>query len=401
MAPGVAQVANYEANFFYTNIVAGSLRIPATIVNQSYIFGASIPSIDTVFDNYAAKYGVLFVNGAGNGGPVSSPATAFNCIAVGVYGAGSSTGPTADGRCKPDITAPEAFTSFSTPLVAGAAALLLQAAKEGAGGSVSSATNTLLLKALLLNGAVKPPDWTNSIAFPLDARYGAGNLQVLNSYRQLRGGKQAFAATTSPLIGGAHLPPATPTNNPIRRGWDLASISSTIVRDKVNHYFFDVSTSMSTSLVFTATLAWLKQNDASTINNLDLFLYDSSNNVLLTTSQSAANNIEHLYLPALPPGRYDLQVFKSGAGTTSSETYALVYDFGPVQAPLLTNSLVANGQFQARVLGEPGQKIVIQGTTDLQTWTPLLTNTVTWQAAFSFTNSATGSFKAFRACQQD
>jgi hypothetical protein len=86
VAPDVAQVANYEAEYFYTNIVGGSMKVPATIVNQSYIFGgAPIPSIDKVFDNYAAKYGTLFVNGAGNGGPVSSPASAFNCIAVGVY----------------------------------------------------------------------------------------------------------------------------------------------------------------------------------------------------------------------------------------------------------------------------------------------------------------------------
>src|SRR4051812_45235740 len=220
VAPGVAQVANYEAEYFYTNIVGGSVKIPATIINQSYIFGgAPIPSIDTVFDNYAASYGTLFVNGAGNGGPVSSPASAYNCIAVGVYGASSSSGPTPDGRCKPDITAPDAYTSFSTPLVAGAAALLLQAGKEGAGGSVSSATNGLLLKTLLLNGAVKPADWTNSSAFPLDARYGAGILHVLNSYRLLRGAKQTFATSTSPLIGGNHLPPPIQTtNNPIRRG---------------------------------------------------------------------------------------------------------------------------------------------------------------------------------------
>jgi hypothetical protein len=169
----------------------------------------------------------------------------------------------------------------------------------------------------------------------------------------------------------------------------------------VNHYVFDVTTSTSTSLVFTATLAWLKQDGQSTINNLDLFLYDTSNNALVASSQSAANNVEHLYVPGLPPGHYDLQVFKSGAGTTSSETYGLAYDFGPLQAPILTNSLVANGQFQARVLAEPGQKIVLQATTDFQTWTPLQTNIVTWQGAFTFTNSSAGLFRAFRACQQE
>ncbi len=400
VAPGVSKVLNYEANYFYTNVIGGSVKIPAAIVNQSYVFSASLPNTDAYFDNYSAKYGVLFVNGAGNGGPVFSPATSYNCIAVGVYGAGSSTGPTSDGRCKPDITAPEAYTSFSAPLVAGAATVLLQAAIEGAGGN-SAATNTVLLKTLLLNGAVKPADWSGSVAFPLDTRYGAGILNLLNSYRELRGGIQPRSSTSTTLIGGSHLPPVTTTNIPVRRGWDYATIISSSTRDAFNHYFFDVTSGTLTSYVFTATLAWAKRDGASSVNNLDLYLYDASNNVLVASSQSLANNVEHLYVPSLPPGHYDLQVMKNGAGITALETYGLAFDFGPVQSPVLTNSLFANGKFTVKALAEPSQKIVLQGTTDYQSWIPLTTNTVGLQGSTTFTNAQTGSFRFYRACQQE
>jgi hypothetical protein len=42
--------------------------------------------------------------------------------------------------------------------------------------------------------------------------------------------------------------------------------------------------------------------------------------------------VEHIYVPQLPPGRYDLEVLKhGGANTTASETYALAFEFFSVQ----------------------------------------------------------------------
>lgn len=105
----------------------------------------------------AAARGMLCLNGAGNSGPdagtIGVPADADTMLAVGAVNAGntitnfSSRGPTADGRLKPEVVARGAFvssadpistqsygtasgTSLSTPLVAGACALVWEAHPE-------------------------------------------------------------------------------------------------------------------------------------------------------------------------------------------------------------------------------------------------------------------------------
>jgi subtilisin family serine protease len=114
-------------------------------------------TIVTIGADIAAGHGILIVNSAGNAGLVAEPANTLigpadgdSVLAVGaVDGTGtrvsfSSVGPTADSRIKPDVMAmgasvrvaspsnPSAYyyssgTSFSCPLTAGAAALLLEA----------------------------------------------------------------------------------------------------------------------------------------------------------------------------------------------------------------------------------------------------------------------------------
>jgi subtilisin family serine protease len=105
--------------------------------------------------NRATQLGIVVVNSAGNDGDVAlpqnslgAPADGFDVIAAGSVGSTgtrssfSSVGPTADGRIKPDVMAKGSGTwaatgassyggvsgtSFSCPLTAGVAALILQA----------------------------------------------------------------------------------------------------------------------------------------------------------------------------------------------------------------------------------------------------------------------------------
>jgi len=344
-ATDVTHVDNYEAVTLYYYSGNNSRSIIDRVVNQSFIFCnadySHLPvsteqQIDQQYDNYAAQYKILFVSGAGNGGPTNQaqiypPASCYNGIGVAAYGGGSCTGPTLDnGRAKPDITAPATETSFSTPQVAGAAAVIEQAGLRGDGGSdTNDAADLRTVKALLLNGAIKPGDWTNGPASPLDARYGAGVLNVFNSYKQLAGGRHVYIVSTSVSTGGAHPPTGASGTVSTLSGWDFNTNTSSSSSDGVNHYYFNATNGVSNAtFTATATLVWNRQRNQTAINNLNLFLYTAANSNLVAVSTSAVDNVEHLFVPSLAPGRYDLQVWKAGGSfVSSSETYALAFEF--------------------------------------------------------------------------
>lgn len=358
VATNVARVDGFEANYFINTYVFGansptSPLIGDPIVNQSFTFGiqtiAGQQQIDSGYDDYSAQNHTLFVSAADNystdtnigsafSPTVCPPGTSYNCISVGAYQNGvayNSLGPTADnGRCKPDITAISSETSFSTPQVSGAAAVLMQAALRGDGGNdTNSADDLRTIKALLLNGAVKPAGWTNSMSSPLDARCGAGVLNVLNAYQQLAGGKQGYIASTSVAKGGAHPPNGAPGTIGSLTGWDFNTNSSGITTDVIEHYYFNVTNSASGgTFAATATLVWNRQLHQTGINNLSLFLYNCANSNLVLCSTSLVDNVEHIFVPQLAQGRYDLQVWKAGGIpsaqiVSAAEPYALAWTF--------------------------------------------------------------------------
>ena len=347
VAPGATRLDNYEASYFIDHIIPNQVPISARIVNQSFAYFARITHIDQQYDNYAAKHHVLFVSGAGNAGWVGSPGTAYNGISVGAFGGSSCVGPATDGRCKPDITAPAGMTSFSTPLVSGAAAVLMQA----------GATDMRLVKALLLNGALKPADWTNRPTAPLDPRYGAGIVNVFNSWRQFRGGQHAGPVVRS------------------RRGWDIATIAS----NEVRQYLMDVPSS-----TITATLVWLRNYGCTNIVNLNLKLRSEAGD-MVAASTSVLDNVEHLHLPSLPSGRYVIEVSSDAA-----ETYALVFDSGPSSPPRMTPWALS---------GEPNQRYVIESSFDLRTWSSYVTNQTTEAGEFAFNPTFDAGARFFRAIE--
>jgi len=340
VATNVAHVDNAYADDYYSHNIADlktlSGNITDAVVNQSYTFGQQSVSeqetLDSQYDNYSMQYNTLFISAANNGGSVSPPGTSYDCISVGAYGGSSSYGPTIDnGRCKPDMTAPGAETSFSTPLVAGAAAALLQAGLRGDGGSdTNSAARMVTAKALLLNGTVKPADWSNIPPEPLNTNYGAGVLNIFNSYEELAGGKHVYNYSTNIPMGTSHLPIVTSASVPVLSGWDYNTNTSTSSDDAVNHYFFNVTNiSHAVAFTLTATLVWDRHQSTTGINNLMLFLYNAANSNLVSSSTSAVDNVQHVYIPRLPTGRYDLQVWKAGGKiiVSTNEPYALAWAF--------------------------------------------------------------------------
>jgi hypothetical protein len=338
IAPGVSHVDNYEANYFINNIIANLVPIAATVINQSFVGtdqnGVPVedPPTDQAYDNYIAKFNSIITSSAGNGGMPDSPSTAYNDISVGSSDAIESTGPTADGRSKPDISAPGGVTSYTAPQVAAAAAVLLQAARQNLPWwNALGATDERTIKAILLNGADKPAGWTHTPTAPLDPRYGAGVVDAADSVQELDAGRSLFDVPTWSPIGGTHAPlnvRALLANK--LSGWNFDALTSSPSYDAVNHYLFNVNGSST----LTATLVWNRQYDQSTINNLDLYLYNTDTHALVSQSISSVDNVEELYLTGLPAGHYDIEVLKHGGtpgatpGDVSNvELYSLAFNF--------------------------------------------------------------------------
>jgi len=98
----------------------------------------------------------------------------------------------------------------------------------------------------------------------------------------------------------------------------------------VNHYYFNVTNGIENAgFTATATLVWNRHQNKTGINNLDLFLYNATNSNLVACSTSLVDNVEHIFVPNLAQGRYDLQVWKAGGSgiVSASESYALAWEF--------------------------------------------------------------------------
>jgi hypothetical protein len=198
-----------------------------------------------------------------------------------------------------------------------------------------------VLKALLLNGAVKPADWTHTDTAPLDPNYGAGILNVDNSYMNLRAGEYGISGTTG--AAGSIDSGAIESSD---EGWDFTTIatartSGSTYAAESNHYLFDLTAATAPEFTLTSTLVWDRHLNQTDINNLDLYLFDETTGTDVAVSDSTIDNVQELYVQDLAPGEYDLVVTKAGGTSVNSggtvvsgaETYALAFNFAPVPEP--------------------------------------------------------------------
>lgn len=351
VAPGVSAIENFDAGYFYNGVVSRTVQIDQSlfwapveiaspIVNQSFIFSTSdAPTIATVsrfYDAYANAFGTLFVNGLNNSGSpnpnglTNAPASMFNGISVGRID-GNHSG-------RPNLVAPGSATSFATPYVSGAAAVLHQAASRGDASALpgTNPADSRVIKSVLLTGATKSESWSNSETSPLDSTSGAGIVDVNRSYTVLAGEQQAATARTSNAVGNTN--PASADFTSLTaitdlNGWDLNTLTASLANDAVAHYFFDLTHMVDGEFTFTASLTWNSLanlgNGTNPISNFDLILRDLDGDLVLSRSLSTVQNIEYLFLSGIAPSQYDLQVILRGGASapTFSDDYALSYNW--------------------------------------------------------------------------
>jgi hypothetical protein len=337
----------------------------------------------------AQQSGKTIVVGIGNGSNSSDPAlypgAGSNVIGVGVvqsvdtknpadglsrfalvYPEYSSEGPTSDGRSKPDIVAPGNclaavadepnlyeptgnWSSFATPIVAGAAGLLIQKASSEPNLelAVSADGGNCVIKALLLNSATKLPYWHKGLLtkdddhnVPLDWLQGAGMVNAAEAYKQ--------------LLAGRHIPGDCPI-----AGWDLNKLN----KNNAPVGVYKIRVEEPANKIVSATVTWNRQfnttypfeHDVQKDVDIRLELWaidtsDSNNSYLLDYSDSRSDNIEHIYCPAdTNTGEYEIIISYSEDHDfnqpTVSPSYGLAWSISavPIKDDLLWFDLNADG----------------------------------------------------------
>jgi hypothetical protein len=330
-------------------------QMSARVVNHSWVGSAGSEIYDAELlrrlDWSVNTDRSVHVVGVANGNP-SPPllGNAFNVIAVGRsdgdngFGTREIDGVYREGRAMPQIVAPMNTTSAATPIVASAAVLLIDAAQRWstfskgeqrtlAGGILRDGERPEVIKALLMAGARRDfpsgegrSDYRTSVenrtVNGLDRRFGAGEVNILNSFAILSGGEQRSLEDSGKSSG-----------NITAYGYDFDNdFGGTDGSNAVANYPFHITRARTLS----ATLAWNARiatggtsysafDVEAQLYDLDLELYDDTEARRVAASTSWADNTETLWLPLVAGHDYRLVVRKADGEADFSWRYALAW----------------------------------------------------------------------------
>ncbi|MBN1906178.1 MAG: thrombospondin type 3 repeat-containing protein [Deltaproteobacteria bacterium] len=363
MAPGVTDILLYYAGHWMQNgyLLYGYSYQPFTsdcrLANHSWVGGYTDPAegtsellrrIDWAIDRDEYIQTVGINNNTSSTRPLL--AAAFNVIPVGrTDGMHSRLTSAVDeiytgGRNLPDIVAPQTTTSGATPMIGSAALLLMdkghndtalstdpvmQYKTTRAGKVVYNAERVETIRAALMAGADRftvnsssadIKDYRlkeeNRTANSLDARYGAGQVNIYNSYHIIAAGEQ-----NSIEDGGVQVSGFTGFDyDPSFGGLNSSNSTATyVIQPDSDHN------------LLTAALVWhikidggtqYNFNDTATLYNLDMELYDQTTDETIAVSASSGTNSEHIWVSLAPGHTYILKVKRA------TEQAAFVWDYG-------------------------------------------------------------------------
>lgn len=411
-----------------TGISSGGAARRADIVNSSWGYTDSAARVtETIaLDALAIEGGIVTVVAAGNEGPAANtaggPATGYNTIAVAaltgdlltppfsVVANFSSRGPSdfynpatnttiPDVRPTVDIAAPGdqltlayyggltgghtsgtdptggsgvyyasnmGGTSFASPVVAGGAALMVDAGRLFVDSAVAPADmlDPRVVKAAMLAGAKQPAGWNNAQATvggvttttqALDHASGAGILDLDATYRVYVG--DPFSTTTNGLttvyagLGTTLGVPGTGGGSGLeRRGWDLGSVLSDAEAASGRVNVYQLGTPLAAGDAFTAALSWFADRTVGStlasatdvaLSNLSLEIWRADNGLESLVAQSTAtySTTEFLRFTVAEPGLYSLhvagldQLYNLAETPVTSTTYGLAWNVVAVPEP--------------------------------------------------------------------
>lgn len=236
-----------------------------------------------------------------------------------------------------------AGTSFSSPIVAGGAALLVDLARDRYASNLANAKDGQVIKAVLLNSATKLDGWNNgqvrgaggqiTTSQALDYTYGAGAMNLDAAFDQYTAGTTDVAG-----LGGG-------TVSEI--GWDYGVLTE----NAMNDYFID--TALQGGTTFTATLTWfvgrewIETFSNGNINATDQYFTDLSlelwsvngglSDQLIAESDAKFISTEHFSFLLPQTNEYLLRVNWEGERydftNNTSQTYALAWNATAVPEP--------------------------------------------------------------------
>jgi hypothetical protein len=292
--------------------------------------------------------------------------SAFNVIAVGKATGENGKGTasvdvhyTNDRTC-PQIVVPRRTASAAAPVVASAAALLIElghntpalstdpvsrSTSNRNGDTMFNAERSEVIKAALMAGADRVAQNTVTIdgnpvyianyrskpehraTNGLDRRYGAGQLNIDNSYRMIAAGEQN-AIEDLPESGGSIA----------KQGFDYDPAFGGKEGSNTNaSYYFKVN---SESQYLWASLVWNMRIEGgegpyflgtAMLYDLDLVLYDitqKGKRTIAASSQSKMDNTENLWVKLKKNHHYMLQVKRGTRQTAFKWDYALAWRIG-------------------------------------------------------------------------
>ena len=351
-APTTSWIDRYVFNGGQDPDLSGFDR--STVSSHSYIFQTDpnnqLPALLQRFDYIINETDTTSVVGTSNNGTLPPGWTpSYNAISVGTSNGASGGGLTTtygSGRVAIDVVVPEPNSSTATPVVAGAVAILQDAANG------SDAARSEVIRATILAGATKDAGdfngtWNRTTTQPLDPTFGAGELNILNSYNIQQAGE---------FNGGTALLP-TALND--FNGWDY---EENLEINGERFYEFNVGAGSQLE-DFSIALTWnlnvvdttegfaeffgpaFTPNPLSEqLANLSLELFDSAGN-LIDASLSNVDNVEHIFIGSgLTDGTYQLRV---------SNNNLLATDFGLAFRGTLVEAATA--------VPEPGSMLLLSG----------------------------------------